>query len=124
MNEIEKERFSLVKSIDELELLQQQANGSLVLCQKQLDELTRAVEELQLPLMNQEQYFLLRVTQRLQFEMFRSLGIEWLDLGMSDQSLPLKCRVKSSKTNDIYTFSFEESSPFFASNYLWDLCDQ
>lgn len=123
MSEIEKERFSLVKSIDELELLQQQANGSISVCQKQLDELTRAAEELQLPLMNQEQYFV-RVIRRLQFEMFRSLGIEWLDLGVSDQSLPLKCRVKSSKTNDIYTFSFEESSPFFASNYLWDLCDQ
>lgn len=56
--------------------------------------------------------------------MFKSLGIDWLEESMGE-GREKRCRVKSAKRNDIYTYSINDSaSQFFTTNYIWDLCDR
>lgn len=122
MNEIEKERFILVKSIDDVELSTQQLSSQIKSQEQKLNHLKTQVIAADSPMMSQEQYVNL-IFFRLQFEMYRSLGIEWLENEIKGQ-YKLKCRIRSKANNDIFTFALEDyNNMYFCTNYIWDLCE-
>lgn len=56
----------------------------------------------------------------LQLEIYRSLGIEWLNT-VSENSK--KCRIRSAINNDVHTVEVTSDQELFAIvNRLWDLC--
>ena len=56
----------------------------------------------------------------LQLEIYRSLGIEWLNT-ISENSK--KCRIRSAINNDVHTVEVTSDQHIFnVTNRLWDLC--
>ena len=56
----------------------------------------------------------------LQLEIYRSLGIEWLNT-VSENSK--KCRIRSAINNDVHTVEVASDQNIFnVTNRLWDLC--
>ncbi|KAG2185014.1 hypothetical protein INT43_000927 [Umbelopsis isabellina] len=56
----------------------------------------------------------------LQLQIYRGLGIELLDDGNGHF---VKARIHSSRLNDLNTLALNDKySPFFYSNYLWEMC--
>ena len=56
----------------------------------------------------------------LQLEIYRSLGIEWLNLTSGEIK---KCRIRSAINNDVHSFEITpDESIFDVTNRLWSLC--
>ena len=113
MSEAERERFSLAKSINELELATQQYEAILVQQKEKLEALRTENG---------------RLAQRkpgpldLQIEIYRGLGFEWLDDPSSYDPLlsSTKCRVKSTGKNDVYSVVLDGATSIFdQTNQLW-----
>ncbi len=66
---------------------------------------------------------------RLQLEIYRSLGVEWLQDNSNsiiDNSIK-KCRIRSASNNDVFTLNINhknlnENENFNFINEIWSLC--
>lgn len=123
MSALERDRFSLAKTINDLETTILQYESMLA---AQKASLTSLQAE------NAKHSSTLSVgggASRLEIEwnFFRDLGIEWLpeDQESSGEGR-IKCRVKDSKKNDIFTAILDDGkmSSVEQANLLWSMCCQ
>lgn len=133
---LERERFSLAKSIDEIELALQHEETSRNQLRHTLIQLKEKISLLDQESSRNQNVIggkgpMLRET-RVKSMVFREMGLSWLleDEGSADNEI--KCRVISRKSNDVHTLSLSppSSSPtsdqrrFDEAQKLWSLVSQ
>ena len=82
----------------------------------------RRAKKLQLVLSSKKSipFIYLSFFASLQLEIYRSLGIEWLNT-VSENSK--KCRIRSAINNDVHTVEVTSDQELFTvTNRLWDFC--
>lgn len=123
VSEAEKERFSLVKQIEEFELSTQQFVSILdqaVIQSAHLREANEKSKKLTISPVEYKFYFIFILCFSLQLEIYRSLGIEWLSTSSENSK---KCRIRSAINNDVHSLEISQDNDLFqVTNRLWNLC--
>ncbi|KAK9477899.1 Spc24 subunit of Ndc80-domain-containing protein [Lipomyces japonicus] len=109
--QLDREKFSLAKTINDLESAYHSAESMLA---RLTDELERVkTEDVMADTSAQQDSTILLL------KVYRSLGISLEDNGMGGYA---KAIVRSQQNNDIHVLSLDKSySNFFIANYLWDM---
>jgi hypothetical protein len=104
LSQLDKEKFALVKSINELESVQ--TPGQVV-----LEELQNELETLNSTQLNRAQ---INDSDVLKLQIYRNLGFDFID----DNS---KVLIQSTSNRNVEVFSLAETnSKYVAANYLWE----
>lgn len=133
---LEKERFSLAKSIDEIELSLQHEETSRNQLRSTLIQLKEKISLLDQESSRNQNVIggkgpMLRET-RVKSMVFREMGLSWLlEDESSNANNDIKCRVISRKSNDVHTLSLSppitppsDQRRFDEAQKLWSLVSQ
>ncbi|KAK9493595.1 Spc24 subunit of Ndc80-domain-containing protein [Lipomyces doorenjongii] len=110
--ELDREKFSLAKTINELESAYHASEGTLTRLNEELERVKNEDVMAEASSAQQDPTILL-------LKIYRSLGISLEDDGMGGYA---KAIVRSHQNNDIHVLSLDKAySNFFIASYLWDM---
>ncbi|KAK9386867.1 Spc24 subunit of Ndc80-domain-containing protein, partial [Lipomyces mesembrius] len=113
--ELDREKFSLAKTINELESAYHASEGTLTRLNEELERVKNEDVMAEASSAQQDP----TISFRLLLKIYRSLGISLEDDGMGGYA---KAIVRSHQNNDIHVLSLDKAySNFFIANYLWDM---